>query len=146
MRTSTSRSRSSTRRSPTRALASLLCALAAVGCPRPHALAPGAEPELRVGLLVGAPSVTLGGDGELFVTDDGTGQPLGAIPAGARWVVVPDTAGRRVRQTAGERSEGRPGDSAPEITAGPAASRTLQHEPRPRNRGPRSLPRTPRDH
>src|SRR2546422_10969758 len=113
MRTSTSRSRSSTRRSPTRALASLLCALAAVGCPRPHALAPGAEPELRVGLLVGAPSVTLGGDGELFVKDDGTGQPLGAITAGARWDVVPDTAGARLRQPGGGGGQRPPRTSAP---------------------------------
>src|SRR2546430_17466462 len=33
-------------------------------------LTPGAEPELRIALLAGAPSVTLGGDGELFISDD----------------------------------------------------------------------------
>src|SRR2546425_8160895 len=134
MRTSTSRSGSSTRRSPTRALASLLCALAAVGCPRPHALAPGAEPELRVGLLVGAPSVTLGGDGELFVTDDGTGQPLGAIPAGARWVVVPDTAGLRLVKPGGGTGERPPGISARDGT--PERLAALQGKPHPRRPEP----------
>jgi stage II sporulation protein D len=28
----------------------------------------------------------------LFVTDDGDGQPIGSIPAGARWTAVPDSA------------------------------------------------------
>jgi stage II sporulation protein D len=58
--------------------------------------APAGEPELRVGLAVGAASVVLGGDGggELFVTDDGNGQPVGSIPAGARWTAVPDSASR----------------------------------------------------
>jgi stage II sporulation protein D len=54
--------------------------------------APAGEPELRVGLAVGATNVVLGGDGELFVTDDGGGQPVGSIPAGARWTAVPDSA------------------------------------------------------
>jgi stage II sporulation protein D len=54
---------------------------------------------LRVGLAVGAARVVLGGDGELFVTDDGDGQPVGSIPAGARWTAVPDSAsaGGRLR-------------------------------------------------
>ena len=79
------------------ALASL--ALLATACPRPAPLVPegegggGAEPELRVGLLIGVARLALGGDGELFVTDDGTGAPLGAIPAGATWQVVADSAG-----------------------------------------------------
>jgi stage II sporulation protein D len=49
---------------------------------------------LRVALAVGVPSVVLGGDGggELFVTDDGNGQPIGSIAAGARWTAVPDSA------------------------------------------------------
>ena len=85
------------RRSATRALASAAL-LVAAGCPRPPSqLAPAAgEPELRVALAVGVPSVVLGGDGggELFVTDDGNGQPVGSIPAGARWTAVPDSASR----------------------------------------------------
>jgi stage II sporulation protein D len=49
---------------------------------------------LRVALAVGVPSVVLGGEGagELFVTDDANGQPVGSIPAGARWIAVPDSA------------------------------------------------------
>src|SRR2546428_8595100 len=57
-----------------RGLASV-CTIAAATCARPQhpaaPLTPGVEPELRIGLAVGASSVTLGGDGELFVTDDG---------------------------------------------------------------------------
>jgi len=85
------------RPSATRALAS--AALVAVtACPRPPAQpAPaggGGEPELRVALATQVPSVVLGGDGggELFVTDDGNGQPVASIPAGARWTAVPDSA------------------------------------------------------
>ncbi len=85
------------RRSTTRALASA-AVLAAAACARPAGPpAPqGGEPELRVALAVGAASVVLGGEGggELFVTDDGDGQPVGSIPAGARWTAVPDSASR----------------------------------------------------
>ncbi len=87
------------RRWATRALASA-AVLAAGACPQPRAVpAPAGEPELRVGLAVGAARVVLGGDGELFVTDDGDGQPVGSIPAGARWTAVPDSAsaGGRLR-------------------------------------------------
>lgn len=90
------------RRSTTRALASAAL-LAAAACPRPATQpAPaGGEPELRVALAVGAPSVVLGGDGggELFITNDANGQPVGSIPAGARWTAVPDSAsgGARLR-------------------------------------------------
>jgi stage II sporulation protein D len=115
MRTSISRSRNSTRRSPPRALASLLL-LAATGCPRPQALAPSAEPELRIGITAGAGSVTLGGDGELFVTDDATGQPVGSIPAGARWVAVQDSAGLRLLRPDGSTTEPRRGLSAVNVT------------------------------
>lgn len=66
---------------------------AACAHPGAPALAPGAEPELRIGLRAGAASVALGGDGELFVTDDANGEPVGSIPAGATWTVVADTAG-----------------------------------------------------
>jgi stage II sporulation protein D len=86
------------RPSATRALASTFLALLALGCPHPGA-APtptAGEPELRVALAVDVQSVVLGGDasGELFVTDDGTGQAVGSIPAGARWIAIPDSATR----------------------------------------------------
>ena len=88
------------RRSTTRALASAAL-LAAAACPRPATQPSPArgEPELRVGLAVGAASVVLGGDGggELFITDDATGQPVGSIPAGARWTAVPDSASAGMR-------------------------------------------------
>jgi len=83
------------RRWTKRALASA-AVLAAAACPRPTTVPSpgGGEPELRVALAVGVPSVVLGGDGggELFVTDDGNGLPVGSIPAGARWTAVPDSA------------------------------------------------------
>jgi stage II sporulation protein D (peptidoglycan lytic transglycosylase) len=41
--------------------------------------------------------VVLGGDGELFLTDDANGQPIASVPAGATWIVVPDSAGTGVR-------------------------------------------------
>ena len=86
------------RPSATRALASTILALGVLGCPHPGAApAPsGGEPELRVALAVGVQSAVLGGDesGELFVTDDGNGQAVGSIPAGARWIAIPDSASR----------------------------------------------------
>src|SRR2546428_6973079 len=107
MQTSTSPSHNSTRPWARRRLASVL-ALAAAACPRPQAaptpLTPGVEPELRVGVAVGAASVTLGGDGELFVTDDGNGEPVGSVPAGGSWTIVPDTAGQRLGRPDGSRS------------------------------------------
>src|SRR5216117_1716074 len=117
MVTSISRSHNSTRRWAKPGLASLL-ALAA-GCARPQPsplVTPGTEPELRVGLAVGAPSVTLGGDGELFVTDDGSGDPLGSIPAGSSWTVVADTVGLRLVKPDGTRSERHFGVSAVNVT------------------------------
>lgn len=55
---------------------------------------PGAEPELRIGLAVGAPYASIGGPdgGELFVSEAGSGVPVGSVPSGARWVVRPDSA------------------------------------------------------
>ena len=81
--------------------------LAALGCPRrsappPAAAVGGGGPELRIGLVVGAPLVSIGGteSGELFVTEAATGTPFGSIPPGVRWVVVPDSADSlRVRVT-----------------------------------------------
>ena len=96
MRTSTSPSHNSTRHWAKRGLASALALAGACGRPQPSPLTPGAEPELRVGLVAGAPSVTLGGDGELFVTDDANGEPIGSIPAGTVWTVVIDTPGVRL--------------------------------------------------
>ena len=74
------------------------------------------EPELRVGLAVGAASVTLGGDGELFVTDDGNGEPLGSVPAGASWTIVPDTGGLHVVRPDGSRSARHVGISGVNVT------------------------------
>ncbi|HEV8263970.1 MAG TPA: SpoIID/LytB domain-containing protein [Gemmatimonadales bacterium] len=85
------------RRWTRRALASLTL-LWAAACPRPPGRpAPAGEPELRVALAVGAETASLGGDGEMFVTDDGTGQPVGSIPAGVRWTAVPDSGSGKLR-------------------------------------------------
>lgn len=83
---------------PKRALTSALL-LATAACPRgtpaPGPLPPtAAEPELRVGLATGARYASVGGpeSGELFVTDVTSGLAVGSIPAGIRWVAVPDSA------------------------------------------------------
>ncbi len=60
--------------------------------------------------------MTLGGDGELFVTDDGNGEPLGSIPAGVTWTVVADTPGLRLAKPDGTRSERHFGISAVNVT------------------------------
>jgi len=100
----------------TRWLASLLVVAGCAGGAQPTAVTPGAEPEVRIGLAVGASSVTLGGDGELFVTDDTNGQPIGSIPAGVTWIVVPDTVGLRLVKPDGTRSERHAGLSAVNVT------------------------------
>jgi stage II sporulation protein D len=43
---------------------------------------------------VSAPLASIGGaqSGELFITETATGAPVGSIPAGVRWVVMPDSA------------------------------------------------------
>jgi len=119
MRISISPSHNSTRPWARHVLASVL-ALGAAACPRPQAapapLTPGVEPELRIGLAVGAASVTLGGDGELFVTDDGNGEPVGSVPAGASWTILPDTGGLRVVRPDGSRSPRHVGISAVNVT------------------------------
>jgi stage II sporulation protein D (peptidoglycan lytic transglycosylase) len=79
----------------------------------------GPEPELRVGIATGAAAVRLGGDGELFVTDDGNAQPVGAIPPGATWSVVPDSGGGLVLVRAnGTRTERHSGISVVNVTEG----------------------------
>jgi stage II sporulation protein D len=99
------------------AATSLLAAL--VACPRPQPEVMGPEPELRVGIATGAAGVRLGGDGELFVTDDGNGQPVGAIPPGATWSVVPDSGGGLVLVRAnGTRTERHSGISVVNVTEG----------------------------
>jgi len=77
--------------------AALFAALACPGGGQPSGPpppAPSGEPELRVGLAVGAAYASLGGaeGGELFVSDATSGVPVGSIPAGVRWVVIPDSA------------------------------------------------------
>jgi stage II sporulation protein D len=71
---------------------------------------------VRVGLVAGAASVTLGGDGELFVTDDANGEPIGSIPAGTAWTVVLDTPGVVLLKPDGSRPERRGGISAVNVT------------------------------
>jgi stage II sporulation protein D len=69
--------------------------LGLAGCPaQPRTPQPVAEPELRIGLAVGAANASIGGveSGELFVSEAASGAPVGSIPAGVRWVVLPDSA------------------------------------------------------
>ena len=92
---------------------------ALVGCPKPQPPAFGPEPELRVGLAVGAASVRLGGDGELFVTDDGDGIPVGAVAPGTVWTVLPDSGGGLVLvRPDGTRTGRHAGISAVNVTEG----------------------------
>jgi hypothetical protein len=89
------------------------------GCPKPQPEVLGPEPELRVGLAVGSASVRLGGDGELFITDDGNGAAVGAIRAGTAWAVVPDSGGGLVLlRPDGSRTERHGGISAVNVTEG----------------------------
>jgi stage II sporulation protein D len=53
----------------------------------------------------------------LFVTDDATGEPLGAIPAGQTWTVVPDTqGGLRLVRPDGTSTDSHRGISAVNVT------------------------------
>jgi stage II sporulation protein D len=78
----------------------------------------GTEPELRIGVESDQPSVALGGDGELILTDDATGSAVGSIPAGTLWTVLPDPAGVRLVRPDGARSEPYPGLFAVNVTEG----------------------------
>ncbi len=90
-----------------------------LGCPRPQPQAIGPEPELRVGLSVGSASLRVGGDGELFITDDGNGTPVGAVLSGTVWTVIPDSAGGlRLVRPDGTRTERHVGISAVNVTEG----------------------------
>jgi len=89
-----------------RPLAGLVALLGVAGCHGPTPLAPSSEPELRIGLGVGLPRVTLGSTdgGELIVTAEAGGEPIGSVPGGTTWTVVPDSAGLRVVRPDGSRS------------------------------------------
>src|SRR2546427_12762645 len=119
MPTSTPPSHNSTRRWARRGLASALALAGACGRPQPSPLTPGTEPELRIGLVAGAPSVTLGGDGELFITDDANGEPIGSIPAGTGRAGGSDTLGIRLVKPDGSRGERRGGHSSVDLTGDP---------------------------
>jgi stage II sporulation protein D (peptidoglycan lytic transglycosylase) len=94
-------------------------ALAACTRPQPAPAPLGPEPEIRVGLGVGLTQVRLGGDGELFITDDRDGTPVGAIPTGAAWTVVPDsTGGLTLVRPDGSRTPSHGGISAVNVTEG----------------------------
>src|SRR5256885_9831756 len=95
-RISISPSGRSMRRWPPAGLARV-AVVAAAACPRPSGApqpAVAGEPELRIGLAVGLPNASIGGPegGELFVSEAASGTAVGSIPAGVRWVVLPDSA------------------------------------------------------
>ena len=62
----------------------------------PEGAAESGEPQLRIGLAVGVPSATVGGGGDLVVTDP-SGARLAAIPAGEPWRAVPSGIGVSVQ-------------------------------------------------
>jgi stage II sporulation protein D len=51
-----------------------------------------AEPQLRIGLTVGAASATIGGGDDMVITDP-SGASIATVPAGEQWRVVPSGAG-----------------------------------------------------
>jgi stage II sporulation protein D len=71
--------------------------------------APG-EPQLRIGLAVGVPSATVGGGGDLVVSDP-SGARLAVIPQGEQWRVVPSGIGVSVQP------QGRIGSTPSEMIA-----------------------------
>jgi stage II sporulation protein D len=97
---------------------------AALPAPEPHPMRPAdrtadrapepatesSGPQLRIGLAVGLPSATIGGVGDLAVTDP-SGARLAAIPAGEQWQAVPSGIGVSVQ------SSGRIGSAPSEMIA-----------------------------
>jgi stage II sporulation protein D len=53
---------------------------------------PAGEPQVRIGLVVGASSAAIGGGDDLVITDP-SGARIAAIPAGEQWRAVPAGAG-----------------------------------------------------
>jgi len=68
------------------------------------------EPQIRIGLTVGTPFATVGGRGDLMVTDP-SGARLAAIPPGERWRVAPSGTGVSAQ------SSGRTGSTPSEMIA-----------------------------
>lgn len=96
-----------------------LATLLACPHPQPVPVLQGPEPELRIGLATGIATVRLGGDGELFVTDDGNGQPVGAIAPGSVWTITVDSSsGFTLLRPDGTRTERHLGVSAVNVTEG----------------------------
>jgi stage II sporulation protein D len=79
---------------------------------------PGEEPEVRVGLGVELTRVTLGGDGELFLTDDRTGAAIGAVAAGVTWTARPDSGDLVLERPDGSRAGRYGGISAVNVSEG----------------------------
>ncbi len=74
------------------------------------------EPELRIGVAAERPNVAIGGDGELILTDDRTGELIGSIPAGARWIAVPDGSVLRLVRPDGSMTDAHAGVFAVNVT------------------------------
>jgi stage II sporulation protein D len=72
--------------------------------------AESAEPQLRIGLVVGAPSATVGGGDELVIADP-SGARLAVVPAGEQWRIVPSRRGVELQPP------GRVGPAASEMIA-----------------------------
>jgi stage II sporulation protein D len=72
--------------------------------------AASAEPQLRIGLEMGASSATIGGGNDLVITDP-SGARIAAVPAGEQWRVVPSGAGIELQPP------GRPGPGRTEMIA-----------------------------
>ena len=78
-------------------LASASFVLWALGCPGPTPRVgptPAGEPELRIAIAVSGANASIGSteSGELFVSEAVSGVPVGSVPPGVRWVVVPDSS------------------------------------------------------
>ncbi|MFI5209443.1 MAG: hypothetical protein ACHQ2E_03270 [Gemmatimonadales bacterium] len=66
----------------------------------------GIEPEIAIGLVVGATSLTISSEAAITVTDT-MGTPVPGLPASQAWAVAPDGAGSRwLVRTDGDRIAG----------------------------------------